>query len=408
MDDFALGGAALRPVPRPSAAACPACGSGAVEPFYRVQSIPLHSCVLLDSPEAARAFPRRDLELAFCEDCGFAFNAIFDAPAMAYSTNFEESQHFSDTFNAFARRLAGEIAETCEAAGKHIVEIGCGKGEFLVQLCEIAGASGIGIDPAYRADPGRTSGAVAVRFVPELFGPAHFELPADIVVCRHTLEHIAPVRSFLAAIRQMIGTRRDVRVVFETPDFARVLREGAFWDIYYEHCSYFSAGTHADLFRREGFAIDAVKLAYGGQYIVQYARPDAQATGPVPAGDLAVAEVRRLVHAFPERVRHSQRHWRDRIEKARDEGRRVVLWGGGSKAVSLVTTLGLGEEISAVVDINPYKQGKFLPGSGHAVIAPEALPAHDPGLVIVMNPLYAKEVRSKVASIGLDPEILSL
>ena len=60
------------------------------------------------------------------------------------------------------------------------------------------------------------------------------------------------------------------------------------------------------------------------------------------------------------------------------EGRSVVLWGGGSKAVSLLTTLGIGREVQAAVDINPYKQGKYMPGIGHRVIAPEALPAHDP------------------------------
>ncbi|HMQ92250.1 MAG TPA: class I SAM-dependent methyltransferase [Amaricoccus sp.] len=408
MDDFAAREPAPSPVRRPRTSGCPACGSSEIEPFYRVQSIPLHSCILLESPEAARAFPRRDLELAFCDDCGFAFNVIFDAPSMAYSTNFEESQHFSDTFNTFARDLVREISETCEATGKQIVEIGCGKGEFLVQLCELAGACGIGIDPGYRADPGRTSGAVTVRFVPELFGPAHFDLPSDIVICRHTLEHIPAVRSFLAAIRQMIGPRRDVQVVFETPDFARVLQEGAFWDVYYEHCSYFSAGTHADLFRREGFVVDEVKLAYGGQYIVQYARPAAQPTRTIPPDPDVVAEMRRLVQDFPARVRQSQRDWRDRIEAANRSDRRVVLWGGSSKAVSLVTTLGLGAEIAAVVDINPYKQGKFLPGSGHAVIAPEALPEFDPGLVIVMNPLYQEEVSQRLTGLGISAEVVAL
>lgn len=391
-----------------AAAACPSCGETSIEPIYRVRSIPLHSCVLLNSLEEALNFPRRDFELAFCPDCGFAFNAIFDEAAMTYSANFEESQHFSETFSAFARELAGEIAQTCDAGGKRIVEIGCGKGEFLAQLCDFAGATGIGIDPGYRADPGRTSSANELRFLPERFGPGHFDLAADIIVCRHTLEHIAPVRDFLGAIRRLVGGRTDVWVVFETPDFARVLREGAFWDIYYEHCSYFSAGTHADLFAREGFAIDEVRLVYGGQYIVQYAHPAARSSRAVPPSGRAVAEMRQLAEGFPDRVRQAQEVWRDRIERANGEGRGVVLWGGGSKAVSLLTTLGLGSEVSAVVDINPYKQGKFLPGTGHRVIAPDDLRNYDPGLVVVMNPVYREEVSRRLAELDIRAEVTTL
>ncbi len=388
--------------------ACPSCGGSAVEPLYQVRSVPLHSCILLDTPEAARSFPRRDLELVLCPDCGFAFNAIFDDPAMAYASNFEESQHFSETFNAFASDLVEEIARTCGAAGKRIVEIGCGKGEFLDRLCQSAGATGVGIDPAYRADPGRTSGENGVRFLPERFGPAHYGLPADIVVCRHTLEHIAPVRGFVETIRRMIGARDDVWVVFETPDFARVLEEGAFWDIYYEHCSYFSAGTHADLFERAGFAVHRLELLYGGQYIVQYARPVAGGFERAAPDAPAVAEMRRLASGFPERVRRSQAFWRDKIRHAHAAGRGVALWGGGSKAVSFVTTLGLGPEVAAVVDINPYKQGKFLPGSGHCVIAPEDLPAYDPDLVVVMNPLYRDEVARRLDALGIAAEVTAL
>ena len=62
--------------------ACPCCGGTATEILYRVPSIPVHSCVLLDTPAAASSFPRRDLELAFCEDCGFTFNHIFDDALM--------------------------------------------------------------------------------------------------------------------------------------------------------------------------------------------------------------------------------------------------------------------------------------------------------------------------------------
>ena len=387
---------------------CPCCGGASTEVIYRVPSIPVHSCVLLDTPAAALNFPRRDLELSFCGDCGFAYNRVFDEAAMRYSTDFEESQHFSDTFNGFASRLAAEIAERCQTEGKRILEIGCGKGEFLTELCRVGGARGVGIDPGYRDDAGRLEASECVEFIVEHFDSEYSGVVPDVVLCRHTLEHIPAVASFAADIRRMLGDRRDAWVVFETPDFKRVLKETAFWDIYYEHCSYFSPGTHARLFRENGFDVTDLALAYDGQYIIQYARPAASNTRASLPLEAATDELRSLVGLFVERVDDAKQAWRDRLMRAYQAGQRVVLWGGGSKAVAFLTTLGLSEEIEAVVDINPYKQGRFTPGTGHLVVAPKDLRRHRPDLVIVMNPIYVQEIGTMLSDLGLNPEVTSV
>jgi SAM-dependent methyltransferase len=385
--------------------ACPCCGGSDASVIYRVASIPVHSCVLLRTAAEARTFPRRDLELAFCEECGFVFNHVFDEDAMGYSTNFEESQHFSDTFTSFARGLAKEISEKCNLAGKRVLEVGCGKGEFLSELCRIGSASGIGIDPGYRADQGRgVSGDV--RFIIDHYGPKYQDMCADLILCRHTLEHIAEVRKFVGLIRQSIGPQHNVEVVFETPDALRILREAAFWDIYYEHCSYFSPGTHARLFRQLGFDVTELSLVYDKQYIVQYARPVACATAPRLRTEHDLPIMQRLAESLPLRVHHMKEAWRGWIGRAARRGQRIVLWGGSSKSVSFITTLGLKDEIAAVVDINPHKQGMFMPGSGHAVIAPSELRTVRPALVIAMNPIYVAEIRAELDRLDLDPEIL--
>jgi SAM-dependent methyltransferase len=376
--------------------------------IYRASAIPVHSCVLLDTPEEARAFPRRDLELAYCEKCGFIFNRIFDQDVMGYSTNFEESQHFSGTFNAFAKQIAQETAQRCAVAGKHVLEIGCGKGEFLRELCVAGEATGLGIDPGYRADDGRGNQDDKVRFITDFFSEKYKHLSADVILCRHTLEHIAPVASFVHSIREMIGEGTDTWVVFETPDAKRVLSEGAFWDIYYEHCSYFSPGTHARLFRQEGFDVTDLSLCYDDQYIYQYAKPAIRATQARHTLEQDLTQMQGLATAFPDHVEQVKGFWRERINAARAKGRRVVLWGGGSKGVSFLTTLGLMEEITAVVDVNPYKQGKFMPGTGHPVIAPQQLVGQPPELVIVMNPIYVSEITSTLKTLGLEPEIVAL
>ncbi len=403
----ALDRKARNPTAPTDAASCPCCARTVTQTIYHVPGIPAHSCVLLDTPEAARAFPRRDLTLAFCEACGFLFNRDLDRDVVSYSTDFEESQHFSGTFNAFARNLAKEIAGKCRLRGKRVLEIGCGKGEFLAELCRVGGATGLGIDPGYRADEGRGTQQEGLEFIVAHFGPEYAHLRADVVLCRHTLEHIPDVAEFVRSIGRMADSD-ETWVVFETPDAKRVLEEAAFWDIYYEHCSYFSPGTHARLFRQEGFEVTDLALAYDDQYIVQYARRSAEPLPPASALEDDLDEMRRLCERFPRRVREVRDAWRDRIVAAHADGKAVYLWGGGSKAVSFLTTLGLGEEVRAAVDVNPYKQGKFTPGTGHPVIAPEALRHRPPDLVVVMNPIYLDEIGKSLGDLGLYPEILAV
>ena len=395
--------------PRPGRNACPCCSSSRITVFYEAAAIPIHSCILLDTPQAARALPRRDLELAHCEACGFVFNRVFDTAVMQYSEGFEESQHFSETFSGFARRLAGEVARTCEISGKTVVEIGCGKGEFLVELCRLGQARGVGIDPGYRADPGRTSPDVDVSFIVDFFSDRYRQqLDADVILCRHTLEHIHEPQALIELIRRSIGNKHGVWVMFETPDARRVLQEGAFWDIYYEHCSYFSAGAHARLFRAAGFDVTGLSLQYDGQYIIQYARPSDGPTQPGPGLEDDLRSMHALVDVFPAQVQKLQAYWKGRLRSARDAGRTVALWGGGSKGVAFLTTLGVTDEVSAVVDINPYKQGKFMPGSGPPVVAPEQLAGYSPDLVVVMNPIYLEEVERHVRALGLSAEVAPL
>ncbi|XWN30986.1 MAG: class I SAM-dependent methyltransferase [Devosia sp.] len=384
---------------------CPACASWQVEALYRVDDVPVQSCVLLDTVEEAHAFPRGDIELKFCSDCGFIFNAIFELARVDYAATTEESQHFSGTFTRFAERLVEDIASRYDLAEKRTLEIGCGKGDFLEALVARTGTRAVGVDPGYRFD--RAQSAIgAIDFRKEYFSPDAVDASPDFIVCRHTLEHVPAAAEFVNDVQAAIRDRSDVALLFETPDAYRVLSEGAFWDIYYEHCSYFTLGSHARLFRRAGFDVTSLNLDYGDQYIIQYARPGNTLAYLHRENDLA--EVSALVKTFPGRVSEAQTFWRDFVRSRHQDGKRVALWGGGSKAVSFLTTQKLVDEVAGVVDINPHKQGRFLPGTGHEVLPPTRLMDLRPDTVIVMNAIYETEIRAQLATMGLAPELVSL
>jgi SAM-dependent methyltransferase len=385
---------------------CPNCETGVMAVFHEVKDIPVHSVLLMPTRERALNYPRRDLKLGFCNDCGFISNIDFDPSVHEYSMACEESQGFSPTFNAFARSLAERWVEQYQLRGRTVLEIGCGKGEFLALLVEMGMAEGIGIDPAFIPERLDTPVASRLRFIQDLYGERHTHLSADVVCCRHTLEHISPTSEFMRTVRRTIGDKKDTLLLFELPDVHRVLREAAFWDIYYEHCSYFTTGSLARLFRNHGFDLLELELEYDGQYIVIAGCPSND-SGQFPLdGEADLDAIANAVAGFPERFRNARENWITRLNGLHSQGKRVVMWGGGSKAVSFITTLELDEQIDFVVDINPHKHGKFIPGSGHMVRNPEELMDLRPDCVILMNPIYQNEVRKMLEGMRLPPQIL--
>lgn len=383
--------------------ACQACGSSGLEIFHSQDQVPANSCLLLSSREEAVGFPTGSIELGFCQVCGFIGNVAFDPSLAEYSERYEETQAFSKHFVAFARGLAASWVEKYDLIGKHVVEIGCGKGEFLVMMAEAGIGSGTGIDPG--VNPARIDSPAADRitWIPGLFDDEYGPLNADAVVCRHTLEHIPDVRTFLTRVRSAIGNRHDTVLLFELPDALRVLEEAAFWDVYYEHCSYFSSGSLARLFEICGFEVLDLTLAYDDQYLIIEARP----TDRIESGAIAdIARLRAGIDTFSRGYAAMVDSWNQRLAEVDASGGKSVIWGASSKGVSFLAVAG--EHVEAAVDINPHKHGTFMAGTGHPVIAPTELVDMSPELVVVMNPVYLSEIGSDLDRLGVDSKVIAL
>jgi SAM-dependent methyltransferase len=386
---------------------CPNCGSSRFSIFHEVRNVPVHSCLLLDSLAEARAFPRGEIRLGFCESCDFIFNFAFDPSMRRYSSGYEEQQSFSPRFNAFARELARDLIDRYELRSKKILEIGCGKGDFLALLCELGDNEGIGVDPA--CDPERIAAPTkgSLKFLQDYYSEDYASLEADLVCCRHTLEHIPDTREFLRMVRRAICDRPGTLVFFEVPDVGRVLREIAFWDIYYEHCSYFTLGSLMRLFESCDFSVLRARKGFDNQYLLLDARPRG-ATMPTRAPEANPENTACDVAYFVKSYAEKMDWWRHFLQAAGAVGKRVAVWGSSSKCVSLLTTLEIGDEIDVVVDINPYRHGKFLAGCGKQIRPPESLRSYHPDIVIIMNPIYREEISRHLWRMGLAPQIVSV
>ncbi|MGD9570368.1 MAG: class I SAM-dependent methyltransferase [Thermoleophilia bacterium] len=371
--------------------------------FYEVPRVPVHSNLLIADRAAALAQPAGALELAVCETCGYIANVAFDLALEDYSELYEEAQGFSPRFSRFLDELIDGLIGRYDLAGGRVLEVGCGKGAFLVALCRRAGCSGVGVDPAYAERDEVDAAGADVTFVRAFYGPEHAGIPFDLACCRHTLEHIPAPAEFAAAIHAAAAAHGGALFV-EVPDAGRVLRERAFWDVYYEHCSYFTAGSLGRLLQAAGLGVTRSELGYDGQYLLVDSRPGPSAMPPPDdvAGVVAMAD------GFGRDVGLLLAAWRDELAGLRADGRTAVLWGAGSKAVGFLTGVGDPGAVTHVVDINPYKQGTFLPGTGQEIVAPEALTALRPDVVVVMNPIYAEEIGAQLSALGVSTDLRPL
>jgi hypothetical protein len=388
---------------------CPACGSDELVLVDRTRDVPTNSCLLLDSSDEALELPKGDIELTFCDSCGFVFNRAYTPGRSEYSARYEETQGYSPRFVSFARDLAQRWVAAHDLVGSTVLEIGCGSmGEFLRFMVDAGAGHGVGIDPALNVERIHVDEPARFTWLAELYGEDHASIGADAIVCRHTLEHLPSVREVLTNIRGVIGDRR-LPVLFEVPDVARVLEEVAFWDVYYEHCSYFSAGSLARLFRRCGFEVLDLTLEYDDQYLVIEARPsdDPHRRRPLAIED-DMDRLRDGVERYIDRIAELRRDWTNRLREHAGQGGRAVIWGAGSKGVAYLTGLGVGHEVTAAVDINPTKRSKFMAGSGHRIVSPDDLVALAPDLVVAMNPVYVEEIRDDLQRLGVDADVLAV
>ena len=384
---------------------CPSCKTASVSAFYEARNVPINSCLMFSNHEEAVSFPRGDVILGFCETCGFISNMAFDSSKVDYASLAPEEQGFSATFNTYAQQLAKHLIETYNLHGKHISEIGCGRGDFLALLCELGFNYGVGIDPSTVSGGVQSKAKDRMTFIKDYYSERYADKLGDFVCCRHTLEHISNVSDFINSIRRSIDNR-NTPAFFEVPDVSRILQEIAFWDIYYEHCSYFNQKSLAQLFRSQGFEVLNLVKGYFDQYLLIEAKPARQQLQKIFDGEETVEKTARMVKLFSEKCQQKLDTWKKELNRIKKEKRRAIVWGSGSKCVAFMTTLGIQDEINYIVDINPNRHGKFIPGVGKQIVSPQFLKQFQPETIIIMNPVYHSEIKKMVEDMNIKAEYL--
>lgn len=382
---------------------CPVCGDDFPVDVLDIPEVPVYCNVLWPQREQALKAARGSVNLKYCPGCTHVFNASYDLGLTNYTPDYDNSLHFSPHFNQYAEGLAASLVERYTLRGKTLVEIGCGKGDFLTLLCELGDNRGWGFDRSF--DPARVDEVRRQRisFVQDFYDAEHAaKLGPDFVCCRHVLEHIADPRGFLRELRRGFGDRTDAVLYFEVPNALFTLKDMGIWDLIYEHCAYFTLGSLTRAVTSSGFDVVDMGETFGGQFIFVEMRPGAGRMHVAVPDAHQSATVSLHAGLFAGQYSERVRSWQARLRDLQQARRTVVVWGGGSKGVTFLNVLGADRGIDYVVDLNPHKQGKYVAVTGQRVVSPEFLRTVRPTDVIVMNPIYESEIADSVRALGLD------
>jgi 2-polyprenyl-3-methyl-5-hydroxy-6-metoxy-1,4-benzoquinol methylase len=375
---------------------CPLCSSNDLESFIHRAQVPVHQNLVMTSAQNAKACNKGDLDFSLCGHCGFLFNQAFDLSVLSYGDSYDNTQSHSQMFERYMDDLVYDLVENQGVRNCTVVEVGCGKGVFLKKLISYPGANnkGIGFDPSYVGDAEFFDGKL--KFVKQFYDASCAEVSADVVICRHVIEHVPSPLELLQSVRAAISKRSHARIFFETPCVDWILANKVVWDFFYEHCSLFSKESLSTAFEMTGFQVTDVRHIFEGQYLWLTA---------VPANDLQPQFSPLLTLDLAQRYKKDEAALLNRLAVLvgrLNQNGGVALWGAGAKGATLAYLLDPNAKtISAVIDVNPNKQGKFLPGSGHPIISPVSLKTLDIQNVVLMNPNYRVEIEQLLSELQI-------
>lgn len=350
------------------------------EPLLRYRNMPRVAQFL---PDRASLGSDRGLDLTIWQCAGCGLVQLRDEPVYYYK-DVIRAVGLSDEMRAFRATQFRGFLDRFSLAEKKVVEIGCGRGDYLSMLRD-AGADAVGLE--HSATAVAACRAAGLNVSEGFVGRAEDVVPGgpfDGFTIFNFLEHLPDPNGTLAGIHRNLSDR-GVGLV-EVPNFDMMLRERQFAEFMSDHLSYFTADTLTTALSINGFEVVGCTEEWHGYVLSAVVRKRAQLD--LSAFHAQQTRLRGQVHAH--------------IQRFSPKG--VAIWGAGHQALALIALLDLQDSIRYVVDSAPFKQGKYTPATHLPIVPPSALETDPVEAVIVMAAGYSDEVARTIRA-RFDPRL---
>ncbi|OLC63378.1 MAG: SAM-dependent methyltransferase [Candidatus Rokubacteria bacterium 13_1_40CM_4_67_11] len=345
-----------------------------------------------------------------CERCFLVQVEQYVSPEAIF-TEYAYFSSFSDSWLAHAKAYVDMIVSRLGLSGtSRVIELGSNDG-YLLQYFVAKGMPVLGVEPARNV-----AEAAVARGVPThvaMFGRQTARelqaqgLQADLLIGNNVLAQVPDVNDFVAGMKLLL--KPGGVLTMEFPHLMRLMQENQFDTIYHEHFSYFSFLTAERIFAAHGLRLfDVQELRTHGGSLRIYAG-HAEESGTPESEDVtrlrareASAGLNRLetYAAFTEQVHETKRRLLEFLINVKRAGKHIAGYGAPGKGNTLLNYCGIRTDfLDYTVDRNPYKHGRFLPGTHIPIHAPEKIRQTRPDYVLILPWNLKDEIMEQVSYI---------